>query len=137
MRDVFGLTDTVEYAVKNLIRPPGPQGSTFVGMFTTKNGDAVHLLNNTIGGIKLWAFSTTNEDTYVRDALYRKLGPKEARRFLARLYPGGSIAYELERRKKIMEDSGLIGEGGQDGVIDDFIKDLLTQYEKLRMEALQ
>ncbi len=137
MRDVFGLTDTVEYAVKNLIRPPGPQGSTFVGMFTTKNGDAVHLLNNTIGGIKLWAFSTTNEDTYVRDALYRKLGPKEARRVLARLYPGGSIAYELERRKKIMEDSGLIGEGGQDGVIDDFIKDLLTQYEKLRLEALQ
>lgn len=137
MRDVFGLTDTVEYAVKNLIRPPGQHGSTFVGMFSTKNGDAVHLLNNTIGGIKLWAFSTTNEDTYVRDALYRKIGPKEARRFLAKVYPGGSIAYELERRKKLMEDRGLIGEGAQDGVIDDFINDLLTQYGDLRVEALQ
>lgn len=137
MRDIFGLTDTVEYAIKNLIRPPGPHGSTFVGMFSTKSGDAVHLLNNTIGGIKLWAFSTTNEDTYVRDALYRKLGPKETRRFLSRLYPGGSIAYELERRKKLMEDSGLIGENGQDGVIDDLIKDLLKQHEEMRAEAVK
>lgn len=137
MRDIFGLTDTVEYAIKNLIRPPGPHGSTFVGMFSTKSGDAVHLLNNTIGGIKLWAFSTSNEDTYVRDALYRKLGPKEARRFMSKLYPGGSIAYEVERRKKLMEDSGLIGENGQDGVIDDLIKDLLAQHEKARTEALQ
>lgn len=137
MRDIFGLTDTLEYAIKNLIRPPGAHGSTFVGMFSTKSGDAVHLLNNTIGGIKLWAFSTSNEDTYVRDALYRKLGPKEARRFLSRLYPGGSIADELERRKKLMEDSGLIGEGGQDGVIDEFIKDLLGEYEQIRSEAIQ
>lgn len=137
MREIFGLTDTVEYAIKNLIRPPGPDGSTFVGMFSTKSGDAVHLLNNTIGGIKLWAFSTSNEDTYVRDELYRKLGPKEARRFLSRLYPGGSIAYEVERRKKIMEDSGLIGGGGQDGVIDEFIGDLLNQHEEMRTKALQ
>lgn len=136
MREIFGLTDTVEYAIKNLIRPPGPHGSTFVGMFSTKSGDAVHLLNNTIGGIKLWAFSTSNEDTYVRDALYRKLGPKEARRFLSKLYPGGSIAYELARRQKVMEDSGLIGEGGQEGVIDDFIKDILAQHEGMRTEAL-
>ncbi len=132
MRDVFGLTDTVEYAIKNLIRPPGPHGSTFVGMFATKSGDVVHLLNNTIGGIKLWAFSTSNEDTYVRDTLYRDLGPKEARKFLAKLYPGGSIAYEVERRKKAMEDSGLIGAGDQDGVIDAFIGDLLGQYRATR-----
>lgn len=136
MREIFGLTDTVEYAIKNLIRPPGPHGSTFVGMFSTKSGDAVHLLNNTIGGIKLWAFSTSNEDTYVRDALYRKLGPKEARRFLSKLYPGGSIAYDLARRQKAMEDSGLIGEGGQAGVIDELIKDILAQHEGMRTEAL-
>lgn len=137
MREVFGLTDTLEYAIKNLIRPPGPHGSTFVGIFNTKSGDAVHVLNNTIGGIKLWAFSTSNEDTYVRDALYRKLGPKEARRFMSKLYPGGSIAFELERRKKMLEDSGLIGDQGLDGVIDEFIRDLLQQHEGMRIGALQ
>lgn len=137
MREIFGLTETVEFAIKNMIRPPGPQGSTFVGMFSTKSGDAVHLLNNTIGGIKLWAFSTSNEDTYVRDNLYAKLGPKEARRFLSRLYPGGSIAMEVEQRKKRMEDSGLIGDGGDSGVIDEFIKELLEQHEAMRTKALQ
>ncbi len=137
MREIFGLTDTVEYAIKNMIRPPGPNGSTFVGMFATKSGDAVHLLNNTIGGIKLWAFSTSNEDTYVRDNLYAKLGPKEARKFLSKLYPGGSIAMVLEQRKKRMDDSGLIGEGGDNGVIDEFIKDLLIQHEEMRTRTLQ
>lgn len=137
MRDIFGLTKTVEYAIKNMIRPPGPQGSTFVGMFSTKSGEVVHLLNNTIGGIKLWAFSTSNEDTYVRDHLYSKLGPKVARKFLSQLYPGGSIAMELELRKKRMEDNGLIGEGGESGVIDEFIKELLNRHEEIHVKGMQ
>jgi len=136
MQDIFGLTETVEYAIKNLIKQPNSQGSTFVGMFSTKSGDAVHLLNNTIGGIKLWAFSTTNEDTYVRDALYRRLGPKEARRYLAQVFPGGSVANEIERRKKTVEDSGIIGEGGHDGVINVFIEELIAAYEKQQSGAL-
>lgn len=130
MRGMFNMTETAEYAVKHLIRPPGPHGSTFVGMFSTKRGDAVHLLNNTLGGIKLWAFSTSNEDTYVRDSLYGRIGPTAARRLLARLYPGGSIADELERRKKTMEDSGIIGENQEEGVINELIKDILAQYEE-------
>lgn len=36
-----------------------------------------------------------------------------------------------------MEDSGLIGENGQDGVIDDLIKDLLKQHEEMRAEAVK
>lgn len=136
MQDIFGLTETVEYAIKNLIKQPGPQGSTFVGMFSTKSGDAVHLLNNTIGGIKLWAFSTTNEDTYVRDALYRQLGPKETRKYLAQQFPGGSVANEIERRKKAMEDSGIIGDGGHDGVIDIFIDELVATYHKQSERAV-
>ncbi|WP_324810059.1 hypothetical protein [Ralstonia pickettii] len=135
MRQMFNMTETAEYAVRHLIRPPGPHGSTFVAMFSTKRGDAAHVLNNTIGGIKLWAFSTTNEDTYVRDALYSKLGPAPARRLLARLYPGGSIADELERRKRRLEASGLIGDGQDDGAINEIIKDILGQHEALQREA--
>lgn len=135
MRKMFNMSETAEYAVKHLIRPPGPQGSTFVAMFSTKRGDAVHVLNNTIGGIKLWAFSTSSEDTYVRDVLYGRLGPAEARRLLAKLYPGGSISDEIERRKRKMEDSGLIGENADEGVINELIKDILAQHEAMQQRT--
>lgn len=135
LQQVFGVSKTVEYAVKNLIRPPGPQGSTFVGMFSTKEGDTVHLLNNTIGGINLWAFSTTNEDAFVRDELYRRIGPVEARRMLARLYPGGSVVDEIERRKQRKEDGGVMDSGVAEGVISELIDEIQAKYERLMQEA--
>ncbi len=128
MRKMFNLSDTAVYAVQHLIRPPGPQGSTFVALFATKQGEAAHVLNSTMGGIKLWAFSTSSEDTYVRDSLYQKLGPVKARQLLARLYPAGSINDELERRKRRSQANGLIG-AAQDEVLDELIADILAQQE--------
>ncbi|KVR89430.1 type IV secretion protein IcmB [Burkholderia vietnamiensis] len=135
LQTVFGVSKTVEYAVKNMIRPPGPQGSTFVGMFSTKEGDTVHLLNNTIGGINLWAFSTSNEDTFVRDELYRRIGPVESRRILARLYPGGSLSDEIERRKQRKEDSGVMDSRVAEGVITELIDEIQAKHERLMQEA--
>lgn len=130
------MSDTAVYAVKNLIRPPGKNGSTFVGMFSTKQGEAVHLLNNTIGGIKLWAFSTTSEDAYVRDVLYSRIGPAETRQLMTRLYPGGSLLEDLDRRKKKLGDAGLIDGKSDDGVIEDMIKEILQKYESMRKEKV-
>jgi intracellular multiplication protein IcmB len=136
MRGLFNMSDTAVYAVKNLIRPPGKNGSTFVGMFSTKQGEAVHLLNNTIGGIKLWAFSTTSEDAYVRDVLYSRIGPAETRQLMTRLYPGGSLLEDLDRRKKKLGDAGLIDGKSDDGVIEDMIKEILQKYESMRKEKV-
>ncbi|NMX77604.1 type IV secretion protein IcmB [Pseudomonas sp. WS 5532] len=137
MRKMFSLTPTAEYAVRHLIRPPSAKGSTFVGMFTTREGDAVHLLNNTMGGIKLWAFSTTQEDAYVRDTLYKQIGPVETRRLLSKLYPGGSITREVESRKKRVELSGLIGADKDDGVIDGLVAEILQTYHETQKAALR
>ncbi len=43
---------------------------------------------------------------------------------------------EIERRKKAMEDSGLIGDGGHDGVIDIFIDELVATYHKQSERAV-
>lgn len=121
MRKTFGITPTLEHYIKNVIRPPGPKGSTFVGMWDTKEGPCAQVLNSTMGGIQLWAFSTSLEDTLVRDALYRELGPKSARQHLARLYPGGSVDKEIERRKREM------GSGDSEGVINALIAEILEK----------
>ena len=131
MKTVFGLSKTTEWNVRNSIRPPSKRGSTFVGMWKIRDSEAdcAHTLNNTIGGIKLWAFSTSNEDTIVRDRLYQQVGPAEARILLSRLYPEGSILEELERRKRGM------GENSTESAIDGLVADLLAQHRFGRAAA--
>ncbi|EQD24586.1 MAG: hypothetical protein D084_Lepto4C00407G0004 [Leptospirillum sp. Group IV 'UBA BS'] len=48
----------------------------------------------------------------VRDALYRRLGPVEARKRLAARFPGGSAREEIDRRSLAMKDRGESGETG-------------------------
>lgn len=139
MRKVFAMSATAEHVVTKEIRPPNKDGSYFLGMFKTKasEADAVQLLRNTVGGIKLWAFSTTNEDVIVRDALYERIGAAETRRFLAKLYPGGSVQDEIERRRQRMSQAVIPDTGDkQDGVINELIEELLVTYETYRKERL-
>ncbi|MGH8156558.1 MAG: type IV secretion protein IcmB [Rhodanobacter sp.] len=139
MKRIFGLSATVEYAIQREIRPPSRDGSTFIGIFKTKasEADAIQLLKNTVGGIKLWAFSTTNEDAIVRDAMYLRVGPAEARRFLAKVYPGGSVLDEIERRKKAMSQSAMVDINDKgEGVINQLIDDLKALYEETRKKDL-
>ncbi len=139
MQRVFQMSATAEYVVQKEIRPPNKDGSYFLGMFKTKasEADAIQLLRNTVGGIKLWAFSTTNEDTIVRDALYERIGPAETRQFLAKVYPGGSVLDEIERRKKRMSQSAILNaDDKQDGVINELIDELLAMYENHRQKRL-
>lgn len=129
MKESFGITPTLEYNIKNVIKPPGPRGSTFVGMWDVKEGACAQVLNSTMGGIKLWAFSTSLEDTLVRDALYREIGPKAARLLLSRLYPGGSVSTEIERRKMEMDAND------SEGVINQLIADILAKYDPIAAAA--
>lgn len=124
MDKIFGLSETLKYNVRNSIRPPGPNGATFVGMFDVKSGSCAQALNNSMGAIKLWAFSTTNEDAYVRDTLYGLIGAAETRRLLAQRFPRGSLLDELERRK------AAIDQGETDSVIEGLIQDLVKAHQE-------
>lgn len=128
---IFGLTETAKIALRNRVHGPRLGGATFLAQFSTKSGVNVQLLTLTLGPIELWAFSTTAEDTAVRNQLYRRLGPKEARRVLASLFPGGSIAKEVENRLADMKaKGGLIEEEEHASVIDQLINDILEAYSK-------
>ena len=110
---------------------PRQGGATFLVQYATKHGINVQLLTLTLGPIELWAFSTTAEDAALRNQLYRHLGPGEARRVLANLYPNGSATKEIEARleqMKIME--GLIEEEDKKSVIEQLVVDILDGYSK-------
>jgi len=126
---IFGLSETARIALRTRVHGPREGGATFLAQFSTKSGVSVQLLTLTLGPIELWAFSTTAEDVAVRNQLYRHLGPAEARRFLASLFPKGSVAKEIaDRLDELKKEVGLIEEDGKLGVIEGLVKDILNAY---------
>lgn len=128
---IFGLSETAKVALRTRVHGPRQGGATFLAQFATKNGINVQLLTLTLGPVELWAFSTTAEDATVRNQLYRHLGPGEARRVLAALFPNGSIAKVLEARLAGMkEKGGLIQEEERESMTEQLVNDILEAYSK-------
>ena len=129
--EIFGLTETARIALKTRVHGPREGGATFLAQFATKNGINTQLLTSTLGPVELWAFSTTAEDARVRNKLYQKIGPAEARRVLANLFPSGSVKALIEvKLAALKEHKGVIEESGQLSVIDQLVEDILEAHAK-------
>ncbi len=129
--EIFGLSETARVALKTRVHGPREGGATFLAQFATKSGINIQLLTSTLGPVELWAFSTTAEDARVRNKLYAKIGPTEARRVLANLFPSGSVKVLIESRlAMIKEQKGLIEESAEVGIIDQLVQEVLDAYSK-------
>lgn len=125
---VFGLSETAKTALRTRVHGPREGGGTFLAQFSTKDGVNTQLLTNTIGPIELWAFSTTAEDTRVRNELYTRLGPRIARRVLAALYPTGTIAPVVEKRLAELQEEGSLLEESGTSVLQQLIDEIINEY---------
>lgn len=129
--EIFGLSETARVALKTRVHGPREGGATFLAQFSTKTGMNTQLLTNTLGPIELWSFSTTAEDARLRNKLYEKIGPKEARRVLANLFPSGSVKKLIEERlAQLKEQQGMIEEGANLSVADMLLLEILDAYSK-------
>lgn len=129
--EIFGLSETARMALKTRVHGPREGGATFLAQFSTKSGINTQLLTNTLGPIELWAFSTTAEDARLRNKLYQRLGPKEARRVLANLFSSGSIKALIEMRLALVrEKAGVIEEGSNLSIVDQLLEEILEGYSK-------
>lgn len=129
--EIFGLSETARIALKTRVHGPREGGATFLAQFATKNGMNTQLLTSTLGPVELWAFSTTAEDARVRNKLYQKIGPSEARRILANLFPSGSLKSMIEARlAALKEQKGMIEESAELGVIDQVVEEIVAAYAR-------
>lgn len=127
--EIFGLSETARVALKTRVHGPREGGATFLAQFATKTGINTQLLTSTLGPVELWAFSTTAEDAHIRNKLYQRLGPAEARRVLANLFPSGSIKSLIEIRLATLKEQGaLIEETNGLGIVDQIIEEILRAY---------
>lgn len=126
---IFGLSETAQHALRNYVHGPREGGATFLAQFATKEGMNTQLLTSTLGPIELWAFTTTAEDSNIRNQLYRRIGPTEGRRVLGTIFPNGTATKYIEHRlADIKERGGLIDEEVKGSVIETMIKDILNLY---------
>jgi intracellular multiplication protein IcmB len=127
--EIFGLSETARAALKTRVHGPRAGGATFLAQFATKNGMNTQLLTSTLGPIELWSFSTTAEDARVRNKLYLKIGPAEARRVLANLFPSGSVKSLIEARlAALKEQHGVIEEDNALSMTDQLLQEILDAY---------
>ena len=130
---VFGLSHTGELMLKNRVHGPREEGSTFLAQFATKSGMNTQLLTSTLGPIELWALNTTAEDVNLRNRLYKKLGPKEARRILAIKFPTGSATKLVEEMLAEYKEEGLlIDDEAKSSVLEKIIDEILDDYVRLK-----
>ncbi len=128
---VFGLTDTASTALKQHVRGPREGGATFLAQFATKEGMNTQLLTLTLGPIELWAFTTTAEDVQIRSRLYNIIGPKEARRVLANIFPGGSATkYLVSKLNEAKTKKGIIDEEQKSSMVNKVAEEILEEYKK-------
>ncbi len=130
-KKTFGLSDTAVQALKANVHGPSAAGATFLAQFATKEGLNTQLLTATLGPIELWALNTTADDVYIRNQLYQRVGPKNARALLASVFPQGSATKVLEEQYTQYKDAGnLMDESGKSGVLVEMIEGLVTRFHR-------
>lgn len=125
----FGLSNTARNTLKNRVHGPTEGGATFLAQFATKGGMNTQLLTSTLGPIELWALNTSAEDVFIRNQLYQKIGPRQARKLLAQQFPGGTAIKLLEDMyADFKQDSGFIDDNGKESVMTQMIDNLIKAY---------
>lgn len=123
----FRLSPSAAEAVRSLNGPrPDGSGAPFLMLMNAHGQDYEQLLLNVLGPIELWALSTTPDDTALRGRLYDCVGPAEARRRLARVFPKGTAAAEIKRRKDERVRRGEELSSAAAGVVAEIADELMS-----------
>ena len=130
----FKLSNTMVHIMENNLNGPGPGGSNVLVNVETKKSTYTQLATNTLGARSLWAFSTSPNDTRLRDRLMQRIGDEEARSILAIYYPKGSVDDEVERRDRAIDDSSLYGETMErdHDAVRDIEEEMVEAFEERR-----
>lgn len=125
----IGLSAVDEQALVSYVHGANIHGTTFLARFATSKSAYTQLFTLTIGPMRLWALSTTQEDRSLRSLLYAALPGNEARALLAKRFPGGSCKKAVEVMKaEASKSAEFIDDDFTDSVIERIAKEMLADY---------
>lgn len=129
LRDNIGLNPVEESALVNFVHGANVSGATFLARFATKNATYSQLFTMTAGAMRLWALTTTAEDRKLRGLLYDAIPRQQARRLLAKRFPGGSCKKLVERLKEeTFRGVEFVDDDMESSVIERIAKEMIHEY---------
>ena len=95
----FDLDGGAAHIVRRELTGPGPEGAPALLVTQDARGRGQRHVRTVAGPVELWALTTTPHDAALRDRLYRRLDPAEARAALAARFPAGTVGRDLLARR--------------------------------------
>lgn len=128
--ETFGMDDPAEkWALqKGKVHPPRNGPGVFMAKFFTNSGKYTQLLQAYVGPIEMWALNTTAEDAAIRNKMYEKIGPVNARKILAKEFPRGVAKYIAMRRENL-RNTGMMSADDDSNIYNQIIDELLSKYK--------
>ena len=99
----FGLNPAERRAMRQHLHGPTPDGAPMLVSVDTSRGRFTQLVILTTGVQERWALTTVEQDRALRVQVMAKLPAAQARRALAKHFPGGSCVAELRARTERLE----------------------------------
>lgn len=126
LAEICGLSPAAHEIVRASLNGPRPDGTGAPLILQIKVGDELFemFVLNMLGPVELWALSTHPDDAALRRRLYDALGSTEGRRRLSLVFPKGSAAPEIERRKDARIRQGLDAQIALGGVITEIANEI-------------
>ena len=118
LSEVFDLNETLREVISYELTGPGRNGAPALLIAPDERGRYEQVVVNTPGPVELWALSTSPADVALRNRLYDRVPPAQARALLARAFESGSVRRRLEDEIAKLEARGVRGGAAEAEVLD-------------------
>ncbi len=125
LSEMFQLSETVAEAIRYRLTGPGPDGAPALLIASDTRGRFEQLVINTPGPIELWALTTSPADVALRNRLYARLSPADARASLARAFPTGSARAWIDTELRRLDAPGAERAATEEDVLDRLAEKLI------------
>ena len=138
LSEMFALSETVAEAIRYRLTGPGPDGAPALLIASDTRGRFEQLVVNTPGPIELWALTTSPADVALRNRLYARCSPADARAALARAFPAGSARAWLDAELRRLDAPGAERAATEEDVLDRLAEELVrtARYDTTAVEPV-
>ncbi|UDM18979.1 hypothetical protein [Vogesella sp. XCS3] len=98
LKKTMNLSEYADEALANRIKGLTSLGSPMLLYSQIKGATVERVLYFKTGAVELWAYATTPSDVEIRSQISKFVGYREALTLLARKFPGGTAASEVDKR---------------------------------------
>jgi intracellular multiplication protein IcmB len=130
LTDNIGMSNAEIIALKNHAHGATSEGSTMLGIFSTKRARISQLLTLSIPPQVLWALSTSAQDRKLRTLLCVEFDAPVARALLAKRFPNGSCGSYIEAQAEKANIKNFDGDDDNSTLVEELAKEMIADYRR-------